>query len=179
MLLNKLITLFRNSRLYINATSILRNTLQHILPAVNICPTMYSSNILRGRYVIVPQLVCIRPVHVVFLRQYTRDTVVTFLRRPHERTTTWHYSDVIMSAMASQITGVWTVSPAVCSGADQRKHQSSTSLAFARGVHRWPVDSPHKGSATRKMFLFDDVIMSLPRGWYTGVLLEFKIWPKF
>ena len=27
------------------------------------------------------------------------------------------------------------------------------------GIHRWPVNSPHKGPVTRKMFLFDDVIM--------------------
>ena len=40
-----------------------------------------------------------------------------------------------------------------------RKHQSSASLAFVRGIHRWPVNSPHKGPVTRKMFLFDDVIM--------------------
>ena len=40
-------------------------------------------------------------------------------------------------------------------GADQRKHQSSTSLAFVR----WPMNSPHKGPVTRKMFPFDDVIM--------------------
>ena len=45
------------------------------------------------------------------------------------------------------------------SGADQRKHQSSASLAFVRGIHRWPVNSPHKGPVTRKMFPFDDVIM--------------------
>ena len=42
---------------------------------------------------------------------------------------------------------------------DQRKHQSSASLAFMRGIHRWPVNSPHKGPLTRKMFPFDDVIM--------------------
>ena len=29
-----------------------------------------------------------------------------------------------------------------------------------RGIHRWPVISPHKGPVTRKMFPFDDVIMS-------------------
>ena len=49
---------------------------------------------------------------------------------------------------------------AVYSGADQRKHQSSASLAFVRGIHRWPVNSPHKWPVTRKMFPFDDVIMS-------------------
>ena len=43
-------------------------------------------------------------------------------------------------------------------GFAQRKHQSSASLAFVRGIHRWPVDSPHKGPVTRKMFPFDDVI---------------------
>ena len=47
----------------------------------------------------------------------------------------------------------------VCSGADQRKHQSSASLAFVRGIHRSPVNSAHKGPVTRKMFPFDDVIM--------------------
>ena len=44
-------------------------------------------------------------------------------------------------------------------GADQRKQQSSASLAFVRGIHWWPVDSPLKGPVTRKMFPFDDVIM--------------------
>ena len=49
----------------------------------------------------------------------------------------------------------------VYSGADQRKHQSSASLAFVRGIHRWPMNSPHKWPVTRKMFPFDDVIMWL------------------
>ena len=52
-----------------------------------------------------------------------------------------------MSVMASHITGVSIVYSAVCSGADQRKHQSSTSLAFVWGFHQWPVDSPHKGAS--------------------------------
>ena len=69
-----------------------------------------------------------------------------------------HYSDVIMSTMASQITGATFVYSIVCSGADQRKHQNSPSLAFVRGIHRWPVNAPQKGPVTRKMFPFDDVI---------------------
>ena len=48
----------------------------------------------------------------------------------------------------------------VYSGADQRKHQSSASLAFVREIHRWLVNSPHKGPVTWKMFSFDDVIMT-------------------
>ena len=69
------------------------------------------------------------------------------------------YSDVIMGAMASQITSLTIVYSTVYSGADHRKHQSSASLAFVRGIHRWPVYSPHKWPVTRKMFPFDDVII--------------------
>ena len=47
-----------------------------------------------------------------------------------------HYSDVILSVMASQITGVSLVHSTACLGADQRKHQSSVTLAFVRGIHR-------------------------------------------
>ena len=72
-----------------------------------------------------------------------------------------HYNDVIMGAIASQITSLTIVSSIVYSDADQRKHQSSASLAFVRGIHRGPVNSPHKWPVTRKMFPFDDVIMHL------------------
>ena len=47
-----------------------------------------------------------------------------------------HYNDVIMGAIASQITSLTIVYSIVYSDADQRKHQSSASLAFARGIHR-------------------------------------------
>ena len=70
-----------------------------------------------------------------------------------------HYSDVIMGAMASQITSLTIVYSTVYSGTDQRKRQSSASLAFVRGIQRWPVNSPHKWPVTRKMFPFDYVIM--------------------
>ena len=72
---------------------------------------------------------------------------------------TWHYSEVIMSTMASQITVLAIFYSTVYSGANQRKHQSSASMAFVRGIHWWPVNSRHKGPVTRKMFPFDDVIM--------------------
>ena len=70
-----------------------------------------------------------------------------------------HYDDVTMSLMASQFTSLAIVYPTVYPGADQREHQSSASLAFVRGIHRGPVNSPHKWPVTRKMFPFDDVIM--------------------
>ena len=72
-----------------------------------------------------------------------------------------HYGDVIMGATASQITSLTIVYSTVYSGGDQRKHQSSASLAFVRGINRWPVNSPHKWPVTRKMFPFDDVIMKM------------------
>ena len=62
-----------------------------------------------------------------------------------------HYGDVKMGPMASQITSLTIVYSTVYSDADQRKHQSSASLAFVRGIHRGPV--------TWKIFPFDDVIM--------------------
>ena len=64
-----------------------------------------------------------------------------------------------MGEMASQITSLSIVYWSLYSGANKRKHQSSASLAFVRGIHRWPMNSPHKGSVTRKMFPFDDVVM--------------------
>ena len=60
------------------------------------------------------------------------------------RSRCFHYNDVIMSAVVPQITNVSIVCSTVGLGADQRKHQSSASLAFVRGIHWWPVNSPHK-----------------------------------
>ena len=70
-----------------------------------------------------------------------------------------HYDDVIMTMLASQITSLTVVYSIVYSGVNQRKHQSSASLAFVREIHRGPVNFPHKWPVTRKMFPFDDVIM--------------------
>ena len=80
-----------------------------------------------------------------------------------------HYADVIMSAMPSETTEVSMVCSTVCSGADQRKHQRSASLACVcvcvcvwggGGGSTAPVIGgfPHKGPVTRKIFSFDDVI---------------------
>ena len=64
-----------------------------------------------------------------------------------------------MGAIASQITSLTIVFSSVYLDTDQRKHQSSASLAFVWGIHRRPVNSPHKWPVTRKMSTFDDVIM--------------------
>ena len=54
-----------------------------------------------------------------------------------------------------------------------KKHQSSASLAFVRGIHRGPVNSPHKGPVTRKMFPFHDVIMSCENLPYNTFLIQY------
>ena len=83
--------------------------------------------------------------------------------KPHENSSpSTHYNDAIMGAIASQITSLTIVYSTVYSGTHQRKHQSSASLAFVWGIHRGPVNSPHKGPVTRKMFRFDGVTMWKP-----------------
>ena len=70
----------------------------------------------------------------------------------------------------------------------KEKHQRSASLAFVRGIHRWPVNSPHKRTVTQEMFPFDDVIMNFDLlstncslvnlkqiVWLTNLKMELKI----
>ena len=76
-----------------------------------------------------------------------------------------------MGTIATQITSPTIVYSTVYSDADQRKHQSSASLAFVRGIHRGPVNSSHKWPETRKMFPFDYFIkhVAIPED-YSGSL---------
>ena len=68
-----------------------------------------------------------------------------------------HYSDVIMSAMVSQFTSLIIVNSTVYTS---KKNQSSASMAFVWGIHRGPANSPHKWPVTRKMFPFDDHVIT-------------------
>ena len=77
------------------------------------------------------------------------DLVVLTLLLGHHNT---QCGDVIMSAMASQYTGVSIVCSTVCWGTYQRKPQSSASLPFVREIHLSPVVSPHKGQWRGKCF---------------------------
>ena len=79
------------------------------------------------------------------------DNTVIYWNSRQKGDSWFHYNDVIMGAMASQITSLMTVYSTVYSGANERKHQSSASLAFVRGIHRWPANSPHKCPVTRKI----------------------------
>ena len=80
------------------------------------------------------------PCHDVTMFYFRREFVFryTLLLAPS------HYNGVIMGSIGSQITSLTVVYSAVYSGADQRKHQSSASLAFVWGIHRGPLNSPHK-----------------------------------
>ena len=79
-----------------------------------------------------------------------------------------------MSAMAFRIT-CSIVSSTVCSGADQRKHQTSASLASVRGIHRWPMNSPHKGPVTRKRFnLMTSSWYETRTGWHRHIWFKYN-----
>ena len=80
-----------------------------------------------------------------------------------------HYNDVTMIAMASQITNLTIFYSTVYTDADQRKQQSSASLAFVRGIHRWPVNSPHKGPVTRKCFHL------MTSSWTRGQPIDYRL----
>ena len=95
--------------------------------------------------------IVIETIHLL-LDQYGLDITVDNFKdhRCFERKT-WrpefllmHCGDVITRALASQITSLTVVYSTVYSDVDQRKHQSSASLAIVRGIHRWPVNSSHK-----------------------------------
>ena len=98
-----------------------------------------------------------RPHWVTFINPF--DFICPLWYQTNNIHTIHHHSDVIMRAIASQITSLTIVYSIVYSDVNQRKHQSPASLAFVRGIHRGPVNSPHKWPVTRKMFPFDDAIM--------------------
>ena len=93
-----------------------------------------------------------------------------------------YYSDVTISVMTSKITSLTIVYSTVYSGTDLRKHHSSASLAFVMEIRWWSVNSPHRGSVTRKMFPFDDVIINMTHHCrQLGKLycwIETRLWPS-
>ena len=80
-----------------------------------------------------------------------------------------HYSDVMMNAMASKITSVSIVYLKSAQAQIKENIKAPRHWPFVRGIHRWPVISPHKGPVTRKMLPLRDVIMS------NGVMLS-RFW---
>ena len=111
----------------------------------------------------------LRPWSHISLRIYffkPNGVVAPSIRIPEIYSIPWHLNlnqppvlrHITMGTIASQITSLINVYSTVYSGADQRNHESSASLAFVWGIHRRPVNSLHKWPVTRKMFPFDDVI---------------------
>ena len=84
-------------------------------------------------------------------------------RNKYNNKTSRHYSDVIMRAMASQITSLTIDYSTNNSNADQTKHQGSASLAFVKEIRQWPVTSPYKGPVTRNICPFHEVIIVTDR----------------
>ena len=107
-----------------------------------------------------------------------RQTVGSINRRfwyMHMIPTYKHYSDVIMGEIASQITSLTIVYSTVYSDADQRKHQSSASLAFVRGIHRGPVNGQLRGDCFHLMtssWIAETVTLSrlIANGWTFAVI---------
>ena len=82
-----------------------------------------------------------------------------------------------MSSTASQITSLTIIYSTVYSGADQIRHQTSASLAFVRGIHRWPVNSQHRGPVNvsiwwRHHVVAQSVVTSSPGRWTERVRHE-------
>ena len=81
--------------------------------------------------------------------------------KTHYHNISWHHRITVTSYGHHGVSNhrASAVYSTICQGAHERKHQNYALLAFVRGLHRWTVDSPHKGPGTQKMFPFDDVIM--------------------
>ena len=91
-----------------------------------------------------PNLIHIVPVDALAFNDSTRPSANTLLTFGFAINDPKYYN-VIMNGIASQITSLMVVYSTVYSRRRSKKHQSSASLAFVRGIHRWPVNSPHKG----------------------------------
>ena len=70
-----------------------------------------------------------------------------------------HYSDVTVSAMASQITGISIVWATIRSGADQRKTSKLRVTGLCEGNPLGTGGFPPQRASNAKKFLSDDVIM--------------------
>ena len=89
-----------------------------------------------------------------------------------------------MGVIASQITSLTIVYSTVYLDADQRKHQSSASVAFMWGIHRGPVNSPHKWPVTSIWWRHHGLVLFLKDSEYIPYFEMEKhayfdaLWPK-
>ena len=126
-------------------------------------PIMTVPNLFWGRqiFIVLTQWITALPLlptsSLAHIRGYNQFNIANSTKDTGGMSLQWRHNerDGVSNHQLHVTIVYWTV----YSGADQRKHQSSASLAFVRGIHLWPVYSPHKGPVTPKMFPFDDVIM--------------------
>ena len=116
---------------------------------------VYSGADQRKHQMIMMIITIKKPTWITHLQNICPDINKTRTSNPLNNTLQWRHNEHNV---------VFNHQPYDCllnlySGTDQRKHQSSASLAFVRGIHRRPVNSPHKWPVTRKMVPFDDVII--------------------
>ena len=62
----------------------------------------------------------------------------------------WHYNDLTMDVIASQITSNSILYSTLCSCHHQRNIKVPRYWPFVRGIHRWLVNSTHKGPVSQK-----------------------------
>ena len=72
----------------------------------------------------------------------------------------YHYDDVTWTSWVSNHRSFHCLFNSLC-GPTSKKHQSPRYWPFVRGIHRWPVNSPHRGPVTHKKLPFDDVTMTM------------------
>ena len=94
--------------------------------------------------------VCFKVLLVIIIFEWYRSYYKQIILPRSHHMETLSISGGIMSAMASQITGVSVVCSTVCSINGNIKAPRHWPL----GIHCWPVDSPHKGPVTQKIFPF-------------------------
>ena len=73
----------------------------------------------------------------------------------------WHHSDVTMSDGVPNHQCPDCLFNRLFGRRSNKSSKLRVTALVVRRIHRWPVDSPHKGLVTRKMFLFYDVMVTL------------------
>ena len=95
-------------------------------------------------------------------------------------TTPFHYSDVIISAVASRLIAQPFVQWQIKENIKVPRH-----WPLWGEIHQWPLDSPHKGPLTRKIFLYlsrhaQGQFTRIPPGYFTdiGTRTRFSFYQK-
>ena len=98
-------------------------------------------------------------ISVTFVENGLLITPIYFVIEAQIHTNSYTLQRCQMTVMSSQITGQQTVCSTLSSDKQHRNIKGPYYRPFVKGVHRWRVDSSHKGTVTQNTFSFDDVIM--------------------